>query len=237
MLVAKAVADGHQTRAAFAQARDRVRSAEPAIVSTLRAPVHIEGANPPRRVSIPVVEAAATSLEIPDPVARQMPAYQRAHFPVSTRQEPHEVPISILADLAKRIVAAEGPINVEEAARRLAACFGKEKAGSRILVATRAALLRAQSGNHDLLCDEEFWFMREHLDAPPVRDRSAESGATLKSTNISMLEIKAALKIARVDNAGGTDADLVRTAARLLGFRRVGSDLQARLAAGLSAIH
>jgi hypothetical protein len=48
-----------------------------------------------------------------------------------------------------------------------------------------------------------------------------------------MLEIGAALKIARHDNAGGDDADLVRTAARLMGFRRVGSDLQARIAKGL----
>lgn len=42
-------------------------------------------------------------------------------------------------------------------------------------------------------------------------------------------KIQAALAIARGDNAGGTDADLVRCAARLLGFRRVGSDLQVRL--------
>ena len=70
---------------------------------------------------------------------------------------------------------------------------------------------------------------------PPVRDRSAESGATLKAANISMLEIEAALRIARDDNAGGADPDLIRSAARLLGFRRVGSDLQERLAAGLSA--
>ncbi|MBP0593614.1 DUF3320 domain-containing protein [Paraburkholderia sp. LEh10] len=216
---------------------ERLRVALASAREAAEAGVRIDGANRPRPVSIPVVETTAASFEVPDAVTRQMPAYQRAHFPVSTRQEPHEVPTSILADLAKRIVAAEGPINVEEAARRLAACFGKEKAGSRILTATRAALLQAQSGDRDLLCDEEFWFIREHLDAVPVRDRSAESGATLKSTNISMLEIKAALKIARDDNAGGTDADLVRTAARLLGFRRVGSDLQARLAAGLSAIH
>jgi len=140
-----------------------------------------------------------------------------------------------LANLAKRIVVAEGPIHVEEVARRLAACFGKEKAGSRIFTTTRSALLRAQSGDLDLLSDDTFWFTREQAETPPVRDRSAESGATLKAASISMLEIQAALKIARDDNAGGSDADQIRMAARLLGFRRVGSDLQARLAAGLSA--
>ncbi len=48
-----------------------------------------------------------------------------------------------------------------------------------------------------------------------------------------MIEIEAAIRIARNDNAGGDDAELVRTAARLLGFRRVGPDLQARMASGL----
>lgn len=70
-----------------------------------------------------------------------------------------------------------------------------------------------------------------------MRDRSAESGATLKAGAIPLIEIRAALRIAREDNAGGGDADLVRTAARLLGFRRVGSDLQARLAEALASLN
>lgn len=215
---------------------ERLRVALNAAREIAEAGVRIDGANRARPVSIADIEIAPTTFEVPEVVARQMPAYQRAHFAVASRQEPHEVGVSMLSDLAKRIVVAEGPIHLEEAARRLAACFGKEKAGSRILTATRSALVQARSSDQNILSDEDFWFTREHSDAPPVRDRSAETGATLKSTSISMLEIKAALRIARDDNAGGSDADLIRTAARLLGFRRVGSDLQARLAAGLSAI-
>ena len=164
---------------------------------------------------------------------RQMPAYRRAVFPVSSWQEPHEVPVSTLAELAKRIVSAEGPIHLEEVARRVASCFGKEKAGSRIVAATRSALSRAQVGDPDLLSDGTFWFTRDQSETPPVRDRAAESGATLKAGCISMIEIEEALRIARDDNAGGDDADLVRTAARLLGFRRVGPDLQTRIASAL----
>lgn len=85
------------------------------------------------------------------------------------------------------------------------------------------------------MSEEDFWFTREQMETPPVRDRSSETGATLKAGYLSMLEIRAALAIARDDNAGGDDADLVRTAARLLGFKRVGQDLQARIAAGLQA--
>ncbi|MBR0948347.1 DUF3320 domain-containing protein [Bradyrhizobium liaoningense] len=163
-----------------------------------------------------------------------MPAYQRAVFRVSTSNEPHEAPVSVLANLARKIVDAEGPIHVEEIARRVASCFGKEKAGSRILTATESALSVARKGSADLLTDGQFWYTRGQSDAPPVRDRSAESGATLKAACISILEIQAAFKIAREDNGGGENEELIKTVARLLGFKRVGADLQARLAEGLT---
>lgn len=183
---------------------------------------------------MPVQTAAAPEIiEVPEPVARQMPAYQRAHFPLNSAQEPHEVAVSVLAKLLERVVAMEGPIHVEEASRRVAPCFGKEKAGSRIISATQSALAYARRGGANLLTDGSFWFTREQVENPPVRDRSAESGATLKAACISDLEIEAALKIARGDNAGGIDADLVRTAARLMGFKRVRSDLQARISGRL----
>ena len=37
------------------------------------------------------------------------------------------------------------------------------------------------------------------------------------------------------DNAGGSDQEIIRAASRLFGFKRVGSDLQARLQSGLEA--
>lgn len=211
-------------RAALAHAREAAEQG-----------IRIDGANRVR-ASVPIdVTAKQDDFEIPDVVERQMPPYQRAIFPVKSVHEPHEVPITTLADLVQKIVAAEGPIHTEEAARRIASSFGKEKAGSRILSATKSALSHAQARNGDLLSDGIFWFTRGHAEAPPVRDRSAEAGPTLKAASISMLEIEAALQIARDDNAGGADADLVRTVARLLGFKRVGPDLQARIASGIAS--
>lgn len=197
--------------------------------------VRIDGANRARpTASSEEALAEPATFEIPEAVARQMPAYQRAVFPVNSWQEPHEVAVSTLADLAKRIVAAEGPIHAEEIARRVASSFGKEKAGARIVAATRSALIRAQSGDRELMSDGTFWFTRSQADSPPVRDRAAENGATLKAACISALEIDEALRIAQDDNAGGDDAELIRTAARLMGFRRVGPDLQARISGRLS---
>lgn len=198
--------------------------------------IRIDGANKARPMLQDATPAEPVTFEIPEVVVRQMPAYQRAVFPTRTWQEPHEVAVSTLAELATRIVEAEGPIHQDEAARRIAASFGKEKAGSRIMAATLSALKTGQRQSDDLLNDGTFWFTRAQANQPPVRDRSAESGATLKAASISMLEIEAALRIARDDNAGGDGPELVRTAARLLGFRRVGPDLQARIAAGLAKL-
>lgn len=200
------------------------REAEQAIV--------LEGANN-KRPSTPTISETPSMVEIPEATLRQMPPYRRCVIPMAA-QEVHEVPGHVLRDLVSRIVREEGPIHYEEAARRLAACFGKEKAGVRIVGTVKGALEGARASEADLRTDGSFWFTQSHLDSAPVRDRSMETGATLKAGNISMLEIRAALGIARVDNAGGEDADLIRSAARLLGFKRVGAELQERIAAGLT---
>jgi hypothetical protein len=197
--------------------------------------INIEGANKARSVAEAAIQKAPT-FEVPEVVVRQMPLYMRAVFATRSSQEPHEIAIGTLAELADRIVRAEGPIHQEEVARRIAASFGKEKAGSRIMTAAVSALKFAKKLNIDLLSDGEFWFTKAQSDVPLVRDRSTETGATIKAASISMLEIEAALRIAHTDNAGGEAPELVRTAARLLGFRRVGPDLQARISTGLESL-
>lgn len=217
-------AELQRLKSALVEAKDRAEAG-----------IRIDGANKARPPSESSEEEAPT-VGVPDVVVRQMPPYQRAVFPMQTWQEPHEVAVGTLAELADRVVRAEGPIHYEEVARRIAASFGKEKAGSRIVTATQSALKTAQRRAEDVLTDGTFWFTRSQSEDPPVRDRSAESGATIKAASVSPLEIEAALRLARDDNAGGDGPVLVRTAARLLGFRRVGSDLQARITAGLGAL-
>jgi hypothetical protein len=170
---------------------------------------------------------------LPEIFERQMPAYSRAHFPVRSPFEPHEAPLSELQLLAQKIIEHEGPINAEEVARRISACFGRERAGSRILSVTKRALASLLS-RRLVAFDAGFYLTEQQLGSPPVRDRSNEAGATLKASSISLLEIGAAIKIARNDNAGATNDDLIRAAARLLGFRRVGADLRSRLSEALS---
>jgi very-short-patch-repair endonuclease len=179
-------------------------------------------------------EPLAVPIDIPEIVVRQMPPYMRANLTASRTHEPHEVPANVLTGLVARIVEAEGPIHQEEVSRRVADAFGKERAGSRIYALTLKALRTARQYSDTLRDGDEFWYTLEQQNTPPVRNRSAEQGPTLKADNISLLEIGAALSIAHEDNAGGSEDDLIRTAAQLLGFRRVGPDLRARLQQGLT---
>ncbi|MRV76107.1 DUF3320 domain-containing protein [Duganella sp. FT92W] len=215
---------------------ERLRRALDEAKAASEAAIAIKGANAASADSTPlelIVPSVSSIPVLPEIAAKQMPPYKRCVVAMGP-YEPHEIPTNRLAGLVIRIVREEGPIHYEEAARRVASSFGKEKAGVRIVSATKAAFEMAQALEEDVLSDGDFWFTKVQLEAVPVRDRAEETGATVKAANISMLEIRAALAIARTDNAGGADAELIRSAARLLGFKRVGGDLQDRLAAGLA---
>ena len=193
------------------------------------------GANDPADPSIDVADAGPVpaTLLAPEPLERTMPAYVRARPWAASVLEPHEAPMSMLKPLVREVVEIEGPVCLEEVARRIAGAFGKKSAGRRVVAATREALTAARRADADLRVEDDFWFTAAQGTSPPVRDRSAETGATAKADALSLLEIAAALRLVREDNPGGTDAELTRAVARLMGFRRVGPDLQARIAEAL----
>jgi hypothetical protein len=70
--------------------------------------------------------------------------------------------------------------------------------------------------------------------APPVRDRSAETGSLLKAAYIPPCEIVAAAALVRQESGDVDGDDLIRAIARLLGFLRVGSELSTVIAEAVS---
>jgi very-short-patch-repair endonuclease len=219
---------------------ERLRAALEVATREIEGDIGVPGANKwvqTDSATLVPLESAEESISLVEVPQRTMPLYQRAWISLKTQQEPHEVAVSSLARLAVTVVEAEGPIHEEEVARRIATAFGKEKAGSRILKATQQALWMAKGlPNASLLQDGEFWFTRSQAETTPVRDRSLETTPTTKPANISKLEIMQCLAIAFQDNAGGSDQDIIKAAARLFGFKRVGPDLQILLESCLSKI-
>ena len=171
----------------------RLREALDAAREASEAGITIVGTNDRRPITPMAIDEVAPIVTVPDAIERQMPRYVRAVFPVRSAAEPHDADRTLLAQLAIRIIEAEGPIHVDAVSRQIAASFGRERAGSRIFSATKAALNIAQRLSPDLVTEASFWFTCRQSEAPPVRDRTGEEGATLKAGNISLLEIRAAI--------------------------------------------
>jgi Protein of unknown function (DUF4011)/REase_MTES_1575/Protein of unknown function (DUF3320)/AAA domain len=162
-----------------------------------------------------------------DQITVSAPLYQRSDVVVnSSGLEPHEAPTYQLASLVSQIVETEGPIHIEELARRVSAAFGKTRAGRRIFEVTKTATTNAKrTSNGELLSAGDFLLTKAQSEAPPVRDRSEESGNIVKATYLPPMEIQAASQKI-IEECGTMEMDdLVRAIARLLGFKRVGSDL------------
>lgn len=169
-----------------------------------------------------------------DHLTIKMPAYVRADLTVRSSGEPHEAPVAQLAELVSKIVAIEGPIHIEEVARRITTAFGKTKAGSRIVEATGRAVRQALRQDPTLRQDGSFLMTLAQAAAPPVRDRSAETGSLLKAAYIPPCEIVAAAALVRQESGDVDGDDLIRAIARLLGFLRVGSELSTVIAEAVS---
>jgi hypothetical protein len=193
--------------------------------------IRVRGANQvgDRPVVVAPAETAIVPIDI-DHLTLKMPAYVRAELSVRSSVEPHAAPLNQLVDLVTKIVAIEGPIHIEEVARRITTAFGKSKAGSRIVDATVSAAGTALQRDPSLTSDGRFIMTRDQAAAPPVRDRSAETGNTLKAAYLPPCEIVAAARLVRQENGDVSGEDLVRAVARLLGFLRVGSELSTVIA-------
>ena len=196
--------------------------------------IKVRGANIGREVVKGNVEEPEAAPIVIDDIRLTVPAYQRADIRLQSAVEPHEAPIHQLAGLVSRIVEIEGPIHSDEVARRVSAAFGKTRTGNRITDATLAALKHARRQAPDGIRPiGDFWLTGPQAENPPVRDRSAESGTLLKATALPPMEIVAAARLIASESGEMPPEDMVRAVARLMGFLRVGTDLQAVI---LSAI-
>ncbi|MCY4389862.1 MAG: DUF3320 domain-containing protein [Desulfurellaceae bacterium] len=167
-----------------------------------------------------------------------VPAYERADSTVSTFLEPHEMPLKELVEIVQGIVKIEGPVHVDEVARRLATVLGKRRTGTRISTAARQALRDAQANHHGeehLQCSGDFWFTVAQSKNVPVRDRSGESGPTLQAAALPPMEVRAAATMLEKECGQMDRTEMVREIGRLLGFKRIGADLQRTINSALGA--
>ena len=163
-------------------------------------------------------------LEVPS-----APAYKCADdIEYKGSSSPHEMEPSLLAHFVKRIVESEGPIHRSLVARRIATAFGKAKAGSRIVDAVRSALTHAFL-HSPIERSGDFFMTPAQAADPPVRDRSEVSAAVREPTHLPPVEILAAAEWVERENGVIRGPEKIRAVARLLGYKRTGGALKARI--------
>jgi hypothetical protein len=199
---------------------DRLKSALSESQSAAKVPAtaaRSESSAPPAPLQAPSEAPAANS---------QM--YQVASFPVSSRMEPHEVPIATMSEVVEGIVTLEGPIHGDEVGRRVAAVFGKERAGARITAAALKALWFVRQGTN-IIEDSGFWMTKEQQADCPVRNRSEAPITVQRAEMIPPIEIQAAMRRALKENGGIQETEAAIAVARMLGFQRTGQELRATI--------
>ncbi len=221
-------------RLALKQAEDRLT--EPAMVNgandqpRLEAAIHAEDLEDEPLGPDP---AASTHPEDLLHLAITVPDYQRAQVKAEVDASMHDLPPQAIRDLVQEIVEIEGPIHEAEIARRLASAFGKSRTGPRIAEASRRAVRSTTGPGSPLIRTGPFVMTFEQQQAPPIRNRSAQSGSVLKASNLAPIEIEAAARLIIEESGSVTPDEMVKAIARLLGFQRTGPDLHSQIASVL----
>ncbi|MGN6550069.1 MAG: DUF3320 domain-containing protein [Pararhizobium sp.] len=162
----------------------------------------------------------------PEAAAGDLPDYTVAAFAVQAPEEPHLVPISKMAEIVERIVTIEGPVHQEEIARRVAALFGKQKAGSRIVERVETALLDVARRDGAIVSSKGFWLTKVQQGEMPLRNRSRAPLSLRRAALIPPMEIAAAIRHVLKENGALGREDVPRAVALLFGFQRTGQEFR-----------
>ena len=132
-----------------------------------------------------------------------------------------------------QIVETEGPVHIEEIARRLSRLWGYRRTGSRIQGVVKSAVNAAVEQNCIQYVDgaaRRFLDRRDRTGKTAVRDRSAVRFSTLRKVEmLPPMEIREGILEAVERNIGINASDCAREVSRVLGFKSLSSDLRNRV--------
>ena len=139
-----------------------------------------------------------------------------------------------LAELGKvieQVLAAEAPIHLDLLARRVGAYFGIGRVTQRVTEQIRSALL----GRCKLVDDENIVWRRDQdpTAVPGVRVAGSSPTGRREIAEIPLSELASAARIVVERASGIATTDLVRDAARLIGFARITQQVTDRVAQGV----
>ena len=165
--------------------------------------------------------------------------YVEASFgiPESRRFQLHELDRDLVARYVAEIVSTEGPVHLDEAARRLARLWGYKRTGSRIRSAVVSGAGHAVSRGVIRYVDGPAGRFLDRCDRTGelrVRDRSGVESATLRRVDMLPPSEICARILAAVERNIAIDAvDCAREVKSMLGFKSLSADMR-RLVARLA---
>lgn len=152
--------------------------------------------------------------------------YQEADFAVAgSGASILEMNPGELRELVLKIVEIEGPVHVDEVARRLTTLCGQTRTGVRITAAVEQALKAVVQRGELRQADDFYWLTSQT--AFPVRDRELVNSATLRKPEyLPPVEIRAGIKDFVIRHISATSDECVKGLARLLGFKSTSQQLR-----------
>jgi hypothetical protein len=128
-----------------------------------------------------------------------------------------------LPKMIGRVLEAEGPIHISELSRRVAAHWGMQRAGNKIVKRVRV-VANAMCGKKSAKQDGDFYDTYQRTQCP-VRNRDIE-GVIFDTEIIPHTEVKEAIRLLLRHRAPLMREEIVRETGRLLGFARIGKKLR-----------
>jgi hypothetical protein len=200
-----------------------------------RPPLETEPSEPEvrERIERSVVELTSSAAAAALPWTE---SYQRAHLGTAgSFYEFHEsVNRREQTDLLVRLLDVEAPVSVDYAIRRLAAAWGLQRAGHRVVTAARQAIGQAGRRGAAEARGEFLWRPGQTVTRVRVPD-PADPETRRDIDDIAPEELDLAIARLRETSAGITDEQLITHVARILGFDRTGERIRTALAERLAA--
>jgi len=172
------------------------------------------------------IKIARNAIPIGPYLAASVPAGRRAPDDLFAPRHLGEV-----GKIVEQVLAAEAPVHLEVLARRVGAYFGIGRLTPQVVDQVRVVL--AGRGRWGDEADVVWRLDQDPAGVPPVRVAGQGASARREIHEVPLAEVAAAARIVVERAAGIAAGDLVRDAARLLGFARVSDRVVERVAAGV----
>jgi very-short-patch-repair endonuclease len=151
--------------------------------------------------------------------------YLEADFRVRLTCEPHDAPRQELMAIVTRIVEMEGPVHMDEVARRLAAVWRRGRAGSRVQEAVQWALRNAEAEG-SVERDGRFVWSTKGVNFRPRSRRRVASPTLRQPRMIPPLEMQVGLREIVQGHVGILPGEASALLSRVLGFDSLSSELK-----------